>query len=120
MDKNTFLQHHDFCKRNAYVEFAHSCALSRGDFTLENVYETTYSYAKQKAYEYCKNLFNSLEGHGFAIISHNTFIFTAGFYFYLTDEETGEITHECFTQITPNYDRFWVVKDYTEGDAENA
>ncbi len=58
-----------------------------------------YSYNKERAWQYCKNLMEKKDGYGLKIISKNTFIFTAGFEF--TDPETGVVK---FMYITPTYD----------------
>ena len=57
-----------------------------------------YSANKAKAFEYCKELMYKMDGERLRIISHNTFIFTAGFRFI--DKETGVIR---FMFITPSY-----------------
>ena len=58
-----------------------------------------YSTAKARAFDYCRNLMNKLDGWGLKILSYNTFMFTAGFLF--VDKETG-VTK--FMYITPSYD----------------
>jgi hypothetical protein len=60
--------------------------------TLREVYGS-YSSAKAKAYEYCRNLMAEKNGHGFRIISANGWMFTAGFMF----EEDGK---QMFMYIT--------------------
>ena len=60
---------------------------------------SSYSYKKLRAWDYCKDLCARHEGWGLKVISHNTFIFTAGFYF--TDKDTGVLR---FMYITPSYD----------------
>lgn len=44
-------------------------------YTLRDVY-SDYSYAKERAYQYCLNLCASENGSNFHIISHNTFSFS--------------------------------------------
>lgn len=67
-------------------------------FTLDNAYGT-HSYNKDRAWIYCENLQAQYNGWGLKVISYNTFIFTAGFYF--TDKDTGVLR---FMYITPSYD----------------
>ena len=68
------------------------------EFNLWNAYES-FSSKKQRAFDYCKELQYKYGGHDLKIISHNTFIFTAGFAF--EDKETGACK---FMFITPSYD----------------
>lgn len=58
-----------------------------------------YSTAKARAWNYCRELCDSMNGYGLKVINHNPFTFTAGF--ESVDPETGVI---LFTYITPNYD----------------
>lgn len=46
-----------------------------------------WSYAKQKAWEHCKDLCYEYHGRGLKILGANSSFFSAGFLF--TDEETG-------------------------------
>ena len=48
-------------------------------YYLSEVY-SSYSQAKQNAWEYCLNLCNKENGHNFHIISHNTFGFSVAWY----------------------------------------
>ena len=68
------------------------------DYTLAHVYGK-YSIAKAHAFEYCENLMRKLNGWGLKILSHNTFMFTAGFLY--NDPDNGNIK---FMYITPSYD----------------
>lgn len=54
------------------------------DYGLYDVY-SSFSSAKAKAWEYCKNLMAINNGRGLKVISANGFMFTAGFLF----EENG-------------------------------
>lgn len=64
---------------------------------LEDVY-TTYSKAKQHAYDYCLRLCAKYNGHEFRIISANTCSFSVGFEF--EHPETGLL---MFAYITKDY-----------------
>ena len=74
--------------------------LKSTDTELWHVYGS-FSEAKAKAMEYCRNLMDSLDGRDLRIISHNTNEFTVGFEF--PDGETGELN---FMYITKSYDRY--------------
>ena len=65
---------------------------------LEDCYKS-YSFAKQKAYNYCIQQMESVNGWSFRIISHNVNIFTCGYLY--ADCETGVI---MFRYITPSYE----------------
>ena len=67
------------------------------DTQLSDVYGR-YSKAKEKAFDYCQELYYELDGKGFRIITHNLNIFTAGFSFF--DKEDG---NKKFMAITPSY-----------------
>ena len=58
-----------------------------------------YSAEKARAWRYCEDLCEKMNGSKLRVLAHNSFIFTAGFEF--VDEETGVIK---FMYITPNYD----------------
>lgn len=68
------------------------------DVELRDVYGR-YSDAKRKAYKRCRELFESVGGECFNIVSANTFQFTVGFEF--EDRETGD---RYFAYITRCYD----------------
>lgn len=57
-------------------------------YRLSDVY-TTWSYAKENAYDWCMRKCNNMDGYGFRILSANTFQFTCG---WLTENENSEIT----------------------------
>ena len=65
---------------------------------LWDVYNN-YSYKKSRAWDYCSDLCAQNDGWGLKVITYNTFIFTAGFYF--TDKDTGVLR---FMYITPSHD----------------
>lgn len=65
-------------------------------YELYDVYGS-YSAAKARAGEYCKDLMNQFNGRGLKVISANGFQFTAGFMF----EEDGKT---MFMYISKNYD----------------
>ena len=62
---------------------------------LSDVYDS-YSYAKERAYDYCKALEEEFDGWNGGIVSHNTFTFT--YMFDFVHPETGEIMR---AHITP-------------------
>ena len=71
------------------------------DYSLDHCFNS-YSTAKARAWEYCEKLFHKYDGYGLKVISHNGWIFTAGFEF--ADPETGEIK---FMYITPSKDEIF-------------
>ena len=79
-------------ERTAYTNYTRSTAR-----TLRDVY-STYSRAKESAFDYCRALCYEHGGHDLRIISANTFTFTAGFVF------TAEDGRDAFMYITPSYD----------------
>lgn len=68
------------------------------DFSLYSVYGR-FSEAKQRVWEYCENKMIEYNGESLRIVSHNIYIFTAGFTFI--DKTTGVLQ---FYYITPTYD----------------
>ena len=66
--------------------------------SLDEVYGR-YSAKKKEAFEYCRNLMAKYNGWGLKILSHNTFVFTAGFEF--VSDETGAVN---IMYITPSKD----------------
>ena len=68
------------------------------DYDILDAY-TTASAAKHRAWRYCRELCDRMDGYGLKVVNHNTFVFTAGF--ESVDPETGVV---MFTYITPNYD----------------
>lgn len=73
------------------------------DYSLDSCYGS-YSQAKARAWDYCTNLYQKHNGNGLKVISHNGFIFTAGFTF--EDPETGVMK---MMYITPSYDKIWEI-----------
>ena len=64
---------------------------------LSDVYGR-YSTAKAVAWNYCKDLMAKHDGWGLRIISHNGFMFTAGFEF--SDPETGVLKFMYITKTS--------------------
>ena len=64
--------------------------------TLAEVYGRD-SAKKKEAFDYCQKLMAKHNGWGLKILSHNTFVFTAGFEF--VSDETGAIN---IMYITPS------------------
>ena len=62
--------------------------------TLRDAYGR-FSYKKQKAWDECSLLCRENNGHDLKIITHNTYMFTAGFEF---EDENGP----AFMYITPS------------------
>lgn len=73
---------------------------SRG-VTLGDVYGH-WSCAKQQAYEYCRRMYEELDGWGFCITGSNCMVFTVKFDF--VNPETGEILR---TIITKDYNHLY-------------
>lgn len=94
-------------KRQLGIENQYDRNFNSGRTDLQHFYGR-YSYAKEKAMEYCKDLMFELDGYGGAIINHNTFIFTYGFYYDKVDDETGEV-YQNFCYITPSHNYTWKV-----------
>ena len=69
---------------------------------LRDLYKN-YSFNKEKAYYYCRNMFNDLNGYDFRIIGGNCMTFSVGFKY---KNENG---NEMFVYITKDYDREMVV-----------
>lgn len=76
----------------------HNAYLRSAATQLREVYNS-WSDAKERAYQYCRNKFIELDGWNFCICSYNTFMFTVGFEY--NDPETGE---HMFAYITKNHD----------------
>lgn len=68
--------------------------------TLRDVYGN-FSIYKERAFNYCVELMNALNGRGLVIMSHSSQVFSVGFLF--THPETGR---DCFAYITRDYNRF--------------
>ena len=58
------------------------------DTCLRDVY-SRYNAEQENAYNYCVRLCYALDGYNFRILSHNAFMFTAGFLFEITTGETA-------------------------------
>ena len=69
-----------------------------GDYCLADAYGR-YSKAKADAWKYCEEKRDKYEGWGLKVLSHNSFMFTAGFEF--ENPETGAI---ALCIITPSKD----------------
>lgn len=78
-------------------------AYNNRGWTYRNIWDAYEkpSYAKEKAWHYCRELCADMGGFDLLILSRNTFQFSAVFKF--TDDETGEL---CYAYITRDYDRF--------------
>lgn len=79
-------------------------ALSRyADYRCSNASDLSdvygrYSTAKEVAWNYCKELMEKHNGWGLRIISHNVFMFTAGFLF--RDPETNALKFMYITKTS--------------------
>lgn len=79
-------------------------ALSRyADYQRSNATELcdvydNYSIAKARAYSYCVRLMQEYDGWGLRIISHNVFMFTAGFLF--RDPDTDALKFMYITKTS--------------------
>ena len=60
----------------------------RGDYCLADAYGS-YSSAKASAWKHCEEKRDDYDGWGLKVLSHNTYMFTAGFEF--ENPETGAI-----------------------------
>ena len=61
---------------------------------LEDIY-SKYSHEKEMAYLRCQEIKQKLNGYGLKLLTHNTFMFTAGFLAELNGKD-------IFVVITPN------------------
>lgn len=84
--------------KNAYARYLNE----NGYFSLRECYKT-YSYAKEKALNYCYDLMKKYNGYGGFIISYNIFNFTFGF----IGEYEGK---KAFFYITKDYDRVLILE----------
>lgn len=96
---------YDFETSNAYMTHAprkisYRRYLYSDDTKLEDVYGR-YSAAKARAFRYCEELCEELNGYCLCITGHNSQAFTVGFEF--PHPETGEI---CLAKITKDYNYF--------------
>lgn len=65
---------------------------------LSDVYGR-YSADKAIAFDHCRRLMYENDGRDLKILTHNSYIFTAGFEFVPKDTKTGEV---CIMYITPS------------------
>ena len=79
--------------KSAYARYQQS-----SNYTLRDCYEN-YSYAKERAFNYCKELCEKFNGNDLKIISYNTFGFSCGFVGLIENKKV-------FVYITKDYDRF--------------
>lgn len=86
-------------KQKADILRRHQQALNRGENELWKVYGR---YSDEKRYSFEDIQQERIERGGFnmAIIAHNCFQYSCGYYYYITDEETGEIESERFVYHT--------------------
>lgn len=82
--------------KGAYSHYQYATATS-----LSDVY-TTWSYAKDKAYRYCRELFAEYEGEDFRILGANVNTFSVGF----IGKYEGK---KAFFYITKSYDRVMIL-----------
>lgn len=64
----------------------------------------SYSYAKANAWDYCVRLCDEVNGTGLAVRGHNTFAFTANFFFI--NPENGR---EMMAVITRDYNHAYYI-----------
>lgn len=100
-------------ERQAGILADHQRALYRGDTMLWRVYGS-YSRDKALAFDKCRYIMFKLNGYDGAIVSHNGWRFSYGFYYDTVDEETGELLTQRFMLITDAYGSFYdfLVKEY--------
>lgn len=67
-------------KKMQYFYERYQAALDRGDYTLHSVYKNP-SENKQDAWLEVLKIYQNLDGHGLAVISHSAQYFTAAFMF---------------------------------------
>lgn len=89
---------------NKQIKEAYKQYLKSNYYELYQCYNN-YSYFKEKAIEYCKELQYKYNGFNLKIIGFNSMTFSVGFIGEIPDEKTGEIK-EAFFYITKNYDRY--------------
>ena len=78
---------------------AHFLDWAQSDLDSLDCCYNSYSGAKFRAWQYCKDLCYRLGGRGLRVITYNTNIFTCGFEY--NDKTTDKL---MFMYITPNYD----------------
>ena len=93
-------------KMNARMTSAYERYTASDNYSLYDVYKT-FSPAKARAWECCKDLCDRNGGYALKVISANTFAFTAGFCvdtFQNPDGSEGDTSHKVFFYITPSSD----------------
>ena len=90
--------------KQAYKQYAKSDL-----YSLEHCYNS-FSYAKQQAWNYCKELENEYDGYNLKIIGYNSMQFSVGFVGEISDVITGELK-KAFFYITKSYDRYILTED---------
>ena len=79
--------------KSAYARYQQS-----SNYTLRDCYGS-YSYAKERAFNYCKELCDKYNGTGLKIIGYNTCGFSCGFVGLVDNKKV-------FVYITKDYDRY--------------
>ena len=79
--------------KNAYANYKQS-----SNYSLYDCYNSC-SYAKEKAFNYCKELCEKYNGKDLKIISYNTFSFSCGFVGLVDNKKV-------FVYITKDYNRY--------------
>ena len=83
---------------NDYDNFLNNC----DGYDLDDVY-TSYSQAKANAYLWCREkFFETPNSECFRIISHNSMMFTCGWFGDYVDEKTGEVFRAFFKETHRN------------------
>ena len=89
-------------KMNKKFKSIYESYLESEAYFLYDVYNS-YSKDKERAWEYCQQLYHDYNGRGFAIISHNCNKFSVGFECV---DDNGVLN---FVYITKDYDRIMEV-----------
>lgn len=90
------------CKRK-FMKGVFKCYLMSNTYRLRDVYKS-YSFYKERAFEYCRDLVAKYNGTQGKIINFNSNVFTYGF--------IGEIEgKQAFFYITRDYDRYIYLED---------
>ena len=87
-------------KQVEYINWTFNRAKIDNNTSLFDCYSRP-SYAKEKAFNYCRKLCDTLKGHDLYIAGYNSQLFTVVFRF--THPTTA---HECIAFITKDHDRF--------------
>lgn len=85
-------------KLNKREEYYQKAYVRSGANCLADSYGS-YSRAKREAWKYCEEKRDALDGWGLKVLTHNSFMFTAGFEF--KNPETGAV---ALCIITPSED----------------